>query len=418
MFSPASRAKNRLRLALCGPTGSGKTYTAILLAHALVEDGQRIAFIDTEHGSAAKYVGTKVENHVWAWDVVELENYSPARYVDAITAAAEAGYEVLIIDSLSHAWVGVGGALDQVDNSKEFNKFAAWRGVTPQHNALVESMLAYPGHLIACMRTKIEYVLESDEKGRAVPRKIGTKPVQRDGIEYEFDLVADLDHQHTLTVSKTRCPSVDGDVIHRPGGAWIAPIKKWLIDGADVKPKPRAAIVVQDAPVHAEAPEELAPAPAPKASTGKKGPRKIDPTPTDKKSISPNKGGPWTQAHQDLADKIMVCAGNDVGMAQQLCANYAAFTSKDGKRVLGPSSVGDMSLQWVLSTLAKKGPGSLRDDYQAAKAEDVDAAQELTNAIVRAREVFAPPAEKKPAKKAAIEAPHELDELDQDEIPF
>src|SRR5690606_31243306 len=153
------------------------------------------------------------------FDVCELESFSPRAYVDAIHAAAAAGYPVLVIDSLSHAWSGKDGALEQVERraSNAAGKFGAWREVTPMHNELVDTILGYPGHVIATMRVKTEYLVEENERGKKTVRKVGLAPVQRDGMEYEFDLVGDMDHAHTLTVTKTRCSALDGKAIRRPG---------------------------------------------------------------------------------------------------------------------------------------------------------------------------------------------------------
>ena len=168
-FTKATRQHARLRMALIGPSGSGKTYTALTIATGL---GQRIAVVDTERGSASKYAGD-----LFNFDVLELEQFSPRQYVQAIQAAAQAGYEVLVVDSLSHAWIGKGGALEMVDHvtarMKSSNSFAAWREVTPEHNALVDAILHSPCHVIATMRAKTEYLVEKDERtGKSGPRKV------------------------------------------------------------------------------------------------------------------------------------------------------------------------------------------------------------------------------------------------------
>jgi hypothetical protein len=142
---------------------------------------------------------------------------------------------VLIIDSLSHAWMGKDGALEQVDRiakrSQNGNSFAAWRDVTPLHNQLVEAIVSSKSHLIATMRAKTEYVLEPNEKGKMAPRKVGMAPVQRDGLEYEFDVVADLDFDHNFIVSKSRCFELSGQVISKPGRNVADILKNWLFSG-------------------------------------------------------------------------------------------------------------------------------------------------------------------------------------------
>lgn len=228
-FKKAERQKKKLRLALDGPSGSGKTFTALRFAHAL---GKRIALIDTEHHSASLYMGKDPDGVPFEFDTVALSSYSPKAYTELVQEAGRDGYDVVVVDSLSHAWAGSGGALEQVDAKSGGNKFTAWKDVTPLHNAMVESLLGCPAHVIVTLRTKTEYVLEQDERGRMIPRKIGLKPVQRDGVEYEFDVVCDMDQAHRLTVSKTRFSELDGAVCMNPGAAFLDPIKAWLYEGA------------------------------------------------------------------------------------------------------------------------------------------------------------------------------------------
>jgi hypothetical protein len=174
-----------------------------------------------------------------AFDVAELHgDFAPQKYIDAITEAEKAGYDVLVIDSLSHAWMGSGGALEMVDNaarrSKSGNSYAAWREVTPHHNRLVESMLSARLHIIVTMRTKTEYVIETDSRGKQVPRKIGLAPVQRDGLDYEFDVVLEIDRDHVASVDKTRCSEIaDKTYPHMSAsGECVAALRTWLSSGA------------------------------------------------------------------------------------------------------------------------------------------------------------------------------------------
>lgn len=235
-FRKATREQLRLRMAIDGPSGSGKTYTALEFAHAM---GGRIAVIDTEARSASKYVGV----NGWEFDCVDLESFAPSEYAAWIEEAGRQGYDVLVVDSLSHAWEGRGGALDLIDQSSEKNRFTAWKDVTPMHRRMIDAILRSPCHVIVTMRTKTEHILEQDERGKMVPKKVGTAPIQRAGVEYEFDVVADLDLSHILTVSKTRCPSIDGEIVARPTGTFMAKVKDWLEQGVAVeRERPRARI--------------------------------------------------------------------------------------------------------------------------------------------------------------------------------
>ena len=232
MFKPATRHSARLRLGLTGPAGAGKTYTALTLASHL---GGRIALIDTEHGSASKYALTTGGQDGFAFDVLELDTFNPQTYIDAIHLAEKADYDLLIIDSLSHAWMGKEGALEMVDRAaarSRGNSFAAWRHVTPLHNQLVDAMLSCRCHLIATLRAKMDYVQDRDEQsGKTRIRKVGMQPVQREGIEYEFDVVGDLDQHNVLTITKTRCPALSGQIIPQPGAGLAGLLKEWLEGG-------------------------------------------------------------------------------------------------------------------------------------------------------------------------------------------
>ena len=230
VFKKATKEQAKLRMGIIGPAGSGKTYTALLTAKNLVPGG-RIALLDTERGYASKYAD------IFEFDVCELETFHPENYIKTIRAAEEAGYDVLVIDSLSHAWTGKDGAKKLVDKAaarERGNSFAAWRHVTPLHNAMVAAMIGARLHLIVTMRSKTEWVVEKDERGKSVPRKIGLQPVQRDGLEYEFDVVADMDLDNNFIVSKTRCPALRGKVINLPNEEPAKTLRAWLSDGVPV----------------------------------------------------------------------------------------------------------------------------------------------------------------------------------------
>lgn len=157
------------------------------------------------------------------------------KYLEAIAEAEREGYSVIIIDSLSHAWAGDGGLLDQqgkIADSGKGNSYTAWRQVTPLHNKLVESILQSPCHIIATMRAKTEYVLETYSKGKQVPKKVGLAPVQRDGMDYEFTVVFDIDLNHNVQVSKDRTATFDG-IIFKPGTDTGTTLKAWLETGID-----------------------------------------------------------------------------------------------------------------------------------------------------------------------------------------
>lgn len=200
----AERKKAKLRLGIAAPSGAGKTYSSLLLAFGL---GGKVGLIDTEHGSGDLYA------HLGDYDIIGIEApYTVAKYLQAIKAFEQAGYSTIIIDSLSHAWAGDGGLLDKQGKAadKTGNSYAAWRQVTPDHNALVDAMLRSPCHIIATMRAKQEYVQEKNDNGKSVVRKVGMAPVQREGMEYEFTVMLDVDMSHTASASKDRTSLFDG----------------------------------------------------------------------------------------------------------------------------------------------------------------------------------------------------------------
>jgi hypothetical protein len=228
-FRPATKERIKARVALHGISGTGKTWTSLALAHGL---GERFAVIDTERGAASKYVGHR-DIH---FDVLQMAKYDPRDLVKALAAAAQAGYGTVLIDSLTHFWKGTDGTLDQVDKAKSRyggNSFGGWKEGTPIQNDMVDALLAYPGHVIATMRSHTEWVLEENERGRREPVAKGTRPEQRKGIEYEFDVVGAMDIHNTLTVTKSRCPALHGQVIDKPDGTALAKdLLGWLNDGA------------------------------------------------------------------------------------------------------------------------------------------------------------------------------------------
>lgn len=229
-FAPATREKAKARLALMGVSGSGKTWTGLRLAHGLAS---RFAVIDTERGAASKYAGI---NGV-TFDTLQLHNYHPSNLIGSLAAAANAGYEAVLVDSLSHFWSGTDGTLEQVDKAAKRsyggNSFAGWKEGTPLQNSMVDALLSYPGHVVATMRAHTEWSLQTNANGRKEPVRLGTRPEQRRGVEYEFDVVGLMDTDNRLSVIKSRCPQLHNLVVERPDGVDIAKtLLDWLNDGA------------------------------------------------------------------------------------------------------------------------------------------------------------------------------------------
>lgn len=225
MFQKAEKKKLKLRLAIDGPSGSGKTWGALTIAKAF---GGKTAVIDTEHGSASLY------SDKFNFDVMEIRgDFAPEKYIAGIKGAEKAGYDVLVIDSLSHEWEGIGGCLD-IQN-KLGGRYTDWAKVTPRHDALIQAILGSNLHIIATMRTKAEYVIEKNANGKDAPKKVGTAPKQRDGLEYEFTAVFNLNQQHMASVSKDRTSLFDGRDFMLDDSVGTK-LMDWLDSGAEVKP--------------------------------------------------------------------------------------------------------------------------------------------------------------------------------------
>jgi len=246
-FAQAKKDKVHVRAMFAGPTGSGKTYTALRVATRFAERlGSRVAVIDTE--DAARLYAEDFD-----FDLVNLAPpYHPDRLLQAIDAAVAAGYEILVVDSLSHFWKGEGGFLTLVDQAsarKGGNSYAAWAEVDPIFERFVEK-LKRPGlHLFACARSKMAYELVENSRGKKAPQKIGLAPVQREGLEYEFDLFLEIDSKHTAIVSKTRCRALTDHVEEKAGEQFADVLFDWANEGRTIQEQYEDEIAQHDVTV-------------------------------------------------------------------------------------------------------------------------------------------------------------------------
>lgn len=221
IFTEARREQMRLRMALTGPAGAGKTYTGMTIARALSPDG-RFAVIDTER-RALEYADRFKFGHV-APAVAD-----PEALPSMLAAAGNDGYGAVLVDSFSLYWSGSGGALDRVD--RKADKRAGWSEYRPIENAVKAAILGYPGHVIVTMRVKTEHVTEVNERGKTITRRLGTKIDQRDTVDYEFSVIGEMDTDHTLTITKTTCADLVDRVIERPGLDLVDTLAAWLGKG-------------------------------------------------------------------------------------------------------------------------------------------------------------------------------------------
>ena len=190
----AERKKAKIKLAIQGSSGSGKSLSSLLTAKGLTGDLSKVIVIDTENGSADLYA------HLGDYKVLPMQApYTPEKYIKAIDICIKAGAECIIIDSISHAWDNLLG----YHASLSGNSFTNWNKITPRHKAFIQKILEAPVHVIATMRTKQDYVLNQKD-GKFIPEKVGLKAIQRDGVDYEFTIAFDLDIKHNYTCSKDR----------------------------------------------------------------------------------------------------------------------------------------------------------------------------------------------------------------------
>lgn len=224
----AEKAKRKLRLALVGVSKSGKTLTALKFARALVGPQGKVGVIDTEGGNSQFYVGA---DEVGDFDIIILEDFNPVNYIEAMKAFEKAGYDAIVQDSLSHAWIGKGGCLEIVDGASGASKFqSGWGKATPLHNELISAINQCKTHVIATMRQKADYVLETNSQGKTVPKKVGMAAVQREGMEYEFDMTATMVDAVMCVdgIRGTELESLVGKTFKKPGAEFIEMIRDSL----------------------------------------------------------------------------------------------------------------------------------------------------------------------------------------------
>lgn len=244
-FEKASRRRAKLRMALTGVSGAGKTLGALLIAYGITGDWDKIALIDTEH-ERARFYANRDDFQIGEFLYQPMSApFSPVRYKALVREGAEAvGPDgVVIVDSLTHAWNAEGGVLDIKDRiaaQQGKNSYTAWNEAGREQSSLVNTILAVNCHTICTMRSKMEYALEMNDRGKQQPVKIGLAPVQRDDTEYEFDIVLDIARSHVATASK------DTTFLDRFGET-ITPelgkkLRAWLDSGTEPPPAPTCSV--------------------------------------------------------------------------------------------------------------------------------------------------------------------------------
>jgi AAA domain len=228
----AEKKRVKIKAGVQGPSGSGKTWGALALAFNLWPNA-KVCVIDSENESASLYA-----DH-WEFDTIPLTPpFTSARYQQCIEMVVHLGYDVAIIDSLSHQWDGEGGILrrkEALDQRPGANSWANWAQFTPEHQAFIESIKQAPIHIIATMRAKQDYVLEQGDKGKTKPVKVGMAPIVREGTDYEFSIVFDVQMDHKAVVSKNRTGLFESEVLDLASQSVADRLRSWLESGAEVK---------------------------------------------------------------------------------------------------------------------------------------------------------------------------------------
>ena len=232
VFRKATRTAQKLKIGVTGPSGAGKTLGALALAHQLAPSG-KVAVIDTENGSASLYADR------YTFDTLEIQPpYRTGKYAEAVSAAVEAGYEVLVIDSISHQWDGDGGILQRKEevDARGGNHFSNWQPFTKEHNEFRALILNAPVHVVATMRSKMAY--SQEEGGKKQVKKVGLQPIQREGMEYEFTLTFDVQMDHKAAASKDRTGLFTGKLTDLLAPTTGKALLQWLATAEPETPAP------------------------------------------------------------------------------------------------------------------------------------------------------------------------------------
>lgn len=245
----ARRQRRPLKINLEGVSGSGKTYSALRLAFAMRRAGigKKIVVADSENESAGLYEGVLCDGERWEYDVCPMPNekQNPVGYTEAYEYLVGQGFDIIIGDSLTHAWYGAQEIVDRYAQANKNDKFGGWAKVTPQQRAMLATLTDSRAHFIGTMRVKSEYDrVQKESGGGTVIKKVGTKSDQREGAEYEFDVVARLDKgdiptEHEIWIDKVRgCTALDGKRGVNPGPEFWQPLFDWWLSAEALPPPP------------------------------------------------------------------------------------------------------------------------------------------------------------------------------------
>ena len=215
MTNPIRRASKKsipLKIGVHGVSGSGKTYSSLLLAHGLCTDWEKIVVIDSEEvgdlsDDQSNYEAKKRGSDFYAdfgeFSVLPISNpFTPDKYTRAIDLCVEQGFEVIVIDSGTHVWEGPGGVLDI--HNKYGGRFQDWAKSNPHHYQFIDKIMKCPAHIIITLRQKSDYAIVQ-EGPKINVKKMGLKVQQREGFEYDLHITFQIEHEtHLATIGKDR----------------------------------------------------------------------------------------------------------------------------------------------------------------------------------------------------------------------
>lgn len=243
----AKREKIKVPIMLMGASGSGKTLSALLIAKGIIEEmhpdmsneeqWKKIALIDSEHKRSLLYAQSEHDDvRIEGFQHLNLKApFTAERYMQAFQICKNAGCEVIIVDSLSHAWSGEGGILDKVNNLG--GRYQDWKEVKPDENLMLKMLIDSELHVIATARSKQATEVTTSETGKLKVEKLGLKPDQKDTLEYEFAITFQIYQDHMAEATKDNSSMFDGRVLlNREVGKKIY---NWAEQGIDVKAQER-----------------------------------------------------------------------------------------------------------------------------------------------------------------------------------
>lgn len=236
-FEEAKREATPVVISVAGRSGSGKTYSSLLLARGLAGPTGKVGVIDSENKRSRMYADDPA---IGGFVVSDLyPPYTSDAYIRQIDEAEKTGVDVLVIDSMSHEWTGIGGAIEQADaiNAKSRKPGpTAWIKPKVNHRRLVNRLLAAQCHVICCLRAEHKMIAYMDNGEQKFAESEHLIPEQEKRFIYEMTLSATLDNVTHLPVF-TKCPKPllgaleDGKLIGRETGEII---RTWVDGGAPV----------------------------------------------------------------------------------------------------------------------------------------------------------------------------------------